>query len=264
MNVIILKKSYFAFLLAGLVLFVSCSDESNLIEKQSFDYSIYNNNKTTNIDFSSGISNKSTESNTQDSFEEVLELINNEFGTNVSLNDLDEQYFKTKHAKSNETVNINSYLNETDISLIENFNKNIKSLSFDETLTNFENNVLELNLSDNEFQKYNKLANVFLLIENSFPGMLANDTEISYRLHLKSKSDCAWAIASYTLATIGLASCATGWLCPVAIAAKIIAFRNMISACGSGGGSTGDVIDTEDDPDSEENDEEEGNNNQKN
>lgn len=225
------RNPYLATILAFLVLFVSCSDE-NFTDQQSFDYSVYQNNKSTNIDFTTGNSSKSNVIDTRDSFIQVLGLINDEFGTNVYLNNLDEQFLSTSNqAKSNQTVNINSYLNQTDINLIENFNEDIKQLSFNEALDNFENNVLQLNLNDSEFQKYNELANVLSLVENSFPGMLANDTESSNDFQLKSDSDCAWAIAAYTLATISLSSCATGALCPVAIAAKIIAFRNMISAC---------------------------------
>lgn len=90
-----------------------------------------------------------------------------------------------------------------------------------------------MSLNENEFKKYNEFANILSLVENSFPGMVANDTESSNGFQLKSdsNSDCAWAVAVYTLATISLSSCATGALCPVAVAAKIIAFRNMISAC---------------------------------
>ena len=258
-----LRKPYISIFLASLILFVSCTKNQdnidNIMEQQSFDYSVYHDNRNTNIDFISGFSNQSIESNNRDSFIEVLDLINDEFETGEFLNNLDEKYFTLNQAqstpyqvRSNKNVDINSHLNETDINLIEDFNKDIKSLSFSEALTNFEKNVLQLNLNDNEFRKYNKLANVFLIIENSFPGMLANDTENfensfpgmlandaesfenSFRIMLKDEEkdeDCGWAITSYTLATVGLSACASVVLCPFAIAAKIIAFRNMVSAC---------------------------------
>lgn len=243
-----LRKPYISIFLASLILFVSCTKNQdnidNIMEQQSFDYSVYHDNRNTNIDFISGFSNQSIESNNRDSFIEVLGLINDEFETGEFLNNLDEKYFTLNQAqstpyqvRSNKNVDINSHLNETDINLIEDFNKDIKSLSFSEALTNFEKNVLQLNLNDNEFRKYNKLANVFLIIENSFPGMLANDAknfENSFRIMLKDEEkdeDCGWAIASYTLATVGLSACASVVLCPFAIAAKIIAFRNMVSAC---------------------------------
>lgn len=98
-------------------------------------------------------------------------------------------------------------------------------------LEKFKNNVLNLDLKEEDFYKYNSFVNVVMLMEKNDKNIF-----ISYNQNTLRNGPCAEAIASYTLATIGLSAC---WMtgpgaplfCGAAIAAKVLAYRAMLRDC---------------------------------
>ena len=120
---------------------------------------------------------------------------------------------------------IDDYLNQNEKNLIDNFDNNVKISGFDVALNQLQNEILNLNLSSEEFQKYNAFVNILLLIDNYNPDLFVQNSAQA------RMSPCAKAIAANALATIGLAACGTGFLCAVAIAAKVLAMDAVMENC---------------------------------
>ena len=127
-----------------------------------------------------------------------------------------------------------SYLNNTDEMLINQFNTDIIQYGFENAKYNLQNTILSLNLSDEQFNKYNNFINILMLLNNYDPNILIeglNAGSITGR-----NAACGESIVAYSLATIGLAGCVvTGPFAPIvcgaAIASKVLAFRAMLRDC---------------------------------
>lgn len=229
-----LRKPYFAIFFSSLLLFISCSDtSSNINEERKFNYTTFKAFK--GLEYKVSISEKVLLThNSIEKYEKINQQINEELGSDIYFNDLDNSYLTNVITKSNVESFSNEYLNQTDLDLIQNLKGDIVNLGFDDAIKKFENNVMTLNLIETEFNKYNTFANVLKLLKEQEPNIFDN---INQNYVTRVSSNCGDAILSYSLATLALAACgasgpAAPLLCGIAIANKIRTFRNMIQACG--------------------------------
>lgn len=225
-----LRKPYLGVLLSSLILFTSCnpSESINDTNIKSFNYDTYNSYKS--IEYTVNISSEDiNEPESRKKYSNIVNNINNHLGSSINLTKIDDSLIENyKNKGFNNDDYLNTLLNENDKYLINKFENDLENFNVDIALVNLEKNVISLNISNEEFEKYNKFANIIKLIENQEPGFFNNATKKSYY----GKSPCSEAIISYTIATLGLASCGSVViLCGVAIANKIRTFRNMINAC---------------------------------
>jgi len=230
MNIInILRKPYLIMFLVPLMLFISCSQNHEPIaNKKAFNYKAFNTYKELNLNIyiPSDIADITDEA---EKYKNIINLINEKFDSNLSLNSLDYKYLNDSDNKLNKISKESLFLNSTDIDLLDKFESDLLKYNFQTALSLFEESVISLDLDESEFGKYNQFANVVSLMENAEPGILT-------KKYYKTASDCGEAIAAYSLATIGLAGCgltgpAAPLVCGVAIAGKVLALRAMIRDC---------------------------------
>ena len=229
-----LRKPYLASFLAGLVLFVSCKQDA-LIEnpEMSFNYEIFETYKGARfkVDISKNIFDMPEG---QEKYQTIINVINQNLGSDISLTELDKNRIERVLSKDSEDISLDDLLNDTDKSLIADFENDLAQGDFDSALEKFEQNVLALEVDEVDFERYNEFANVIRLVESQEPGFFTEG--------LFSRDPCGDAILSYTLATLALASCGfVPILCYIAIANKIRTFKNMIDACGDNNGGGGDA-----------------------
>lgn len=218
-----LNKSLIVILFAFLILFVSCINENlasdTNVSKISFDYDFYN----------SFVSEKSSNrvfvydpnhSNTENSIE-ALNFYNNLHNTSIILPD---EYHNS--VSKNYVEKINIYLDNDWISLdrmnrLENFMSDIITSDFEIAVSNYETQIISLNLGQSEFE-----------IENDFLNLVKtlNETSNQFNVSLTS-SDCIFATIALTAAFLGLASCAAGFPCLLASIGYISAPKNFSRAC---------------------------------
>lgn len=233
MNLKFLRNASFSVFLSTILLCISCSENSNSIEPNTFNFNTFETYKNTNLKI--GIpENILNNKDINNRYEQINLIINTKLGSDIRLNDLDKLYLINYHFEGNNSKLPLNFLNENDLILINSFENDISLTNFNTAISNLKNNILLLKLNDIEFQKYNYFVNVLLLIENQEPGIISNSKNYSYRL----ANPCDESIAAYSLATIGLSAC---WMtgpsaplfCGAAIAAKVLAYRAMIRDCKS-------------------------------
>ena len=233
------KSSLTLFILSLILVFVSsCKNDELLSESRQFNYATYNAYKSMNLNVPlSKAKGSSTSRTTQDLvsyYEDVIVDVNNYFDSQLTLTSLDYDYINNI-ALDQSTAEVElSYLNNTDEMLINQFNTDIIQYGFENAKYNLQNTILSLNLSDEQFNKYNNFINILMLLNNYDPNILIeglNAGSITGR-----NAACGESIAAYSLATIGLAGCVvTGPFAPIvcgaAIASKVLAFRAMLRDC---------------------------------
>lgn len=248
MNILkIIRKPKTAIFLSTLILYTSCSNQADLINpvntKMAFDYSIYNTYKGVDINkyrVSKKVKQNSLQSkeslSSLETFSYIIDDINSDFTTELDVNKLDKLLLE-----NNLIVETPEYLQpvdiikedlpSNDIIIGDKFENDLNLYGFETALNNFESNVLSMNLTQVEFEKYNQLANVLSLLNNSNPEYFSNSNYLSKSSTMAKLSPCGKAIFWNSLATVGLVACGTGWLCALAIAAKIGAMDSMIETC---------------------------------
>jgi len=167
-------------------------------------------------------------------YTQVTSFLNDQMGSDLKLTDLDKTILSERAAGTYSYSTYSQYLNETDLQILGNFQRDASALGVSGALSNLEQNVRAQGLSESEFRKYNAFANVVMLLENETSGLFATSDNIAIEA---GEDPCAEAIAAYSLATIGLAACGLSGpfapiVCGAAIAAKILAFRAMVRDCG--------------------------------
>lgn len=224
-----LRQPYLAVIMSVFFLFSACTSNSDLTE-QGFDYEAYNTYKGSQfkVNIPDNINNQE---DSREKYIEISNIINNQLGTDLSLTILDEQYLSNAQSKNSQYNYESSYLSSTDLQLISQLESDLENNDFETAISNFESNVLALEISNEEFEKYNTIANVLRIAESQEPGLFVSNSQSG--VANKAADPCGDAIISYTFATLGLASCgAVPILCALAIANKIRTFKNMIEACG--------------------------------
>lgn len=230
------RKPTFSLLMSTMFLIFSCSRSDIAENQKSFDYSIYANHKDIDLKkYQTNSKKKNSSARIAENFQTTLTTINNDFNTDLTINNLDDQLLSNQDLSGSfdylQPVEIiQNYITTPQKNLCETMLSDIESSGFDVAMQNFEQTVISMNISDAEFQKYNQFANVLYLLHNSDPSMFQNST--SGKIGSTSKlTSCQKAIIYNALATVGLVSCGTGWLCALAIASKLAAMESMIDSC---------------------------------
>ena len=161
----VFKSSLTLFILSLILVFVSsCKNDELLSESRLFNYATYNAYKSMNLNVPlSKAKGSSTSRTTQDLvsyYEDVIVDVNNYFDSQLTLTSLDYDYINNI-ALDQSTAEVElSYLNNTDEMLINQFNTDIIQYGFENAKYNLQNTILSLNLSDEQFNKYNNFNTV--------------------------------------------------------------------------------------------------------
>lgn len=236
-----LRKPYFAIILASLVLFVSCTQgntDSDSFQNR-FNYTEYNSMKAIVSDLKPLNINalKSIKQNTSfhrienNEKEQILNVINESISDEPTLQIDVLEYFEL--VDENQII-LNAIddgiMTDKDLLVTNQLATDIVNLGLDNALIKFEQDISTMNLSSLEFGKYEKFANQLLIVQEDMLNNGAN------RLAAGGGWGCAFAIASYTLATVAVGvTCVpnptTPLACPIAIGRAILAYGSMIAAC---------------------------------
>lgn len=216
-----LRKPYLATILASIFLLASCSDISQTEDTtQSFNYESFNTFKNTNhldniLNKIQSNKLKKSKSTTLEKNKLILSEVNKELNTNVILPDaalsmsiemeIDDIY--------NQSLS-NGWIKSDDIKLAKDFANDAQKLSFDLAVENYENKVLAMNLTDEEFAQKNLFLNVVKTINYEKPTFFTTDSN----LYGKSWWRCGLAMTALIASTASMASCVTIGGCVLAIA----------------------------------------------
>lgn len=229
-----LRTPYISMILAVLVLYTSCNQYDSPLQEdaRAFDYSQYNSAKELmeEKDYLSFDKKTLSHSNLNDITEtektELLDVINKPFKENpiVQMEVLD--YFYNSGEEIFEKGIKENTLTIKDEELISSFASDMVNMDFNKAIKNLEQNVLSLKITDLEFEKYNKFINQMLIVNRA----VIDDVDEG------PGWACAFAIASYTLATVAVGAACTPnptspIACPLAIARAVAAYGSMIAAC---------------------------------
>lgn len=211
-----LRKPYLSIFLASLVLFVSCSqyDNENI---QKFDDASLNIAKS-QLDNFTLTAKKSSDA---DMNHQIMNYFENQNNVNLEFsNTLYELNEKTTDKKI-EIALQSGILNQEDLTLIQNLENNLKNDNFSSVISNFEENVLSLNLSNEKFEVYNTFVNA-LKLTNTIDSSLFRSNDYAAK---SFDFDCVLATVAFAAAAVGLATLevGTGGLATAAVVVGYIA-----------------------------------------
>ena len=197
MNIIkISRKPYLSLFLAITVLFTSCNqydndstqkfdDTSLKLAKSQLDNFTLTANKFSDVDMNYQIMNYFQNQN------------------NVNL-EFPNTLYKLNEKKTDEKIEIilqTGVLNQEDLTLITNLDNNLKNDNFDNVISNFEENILNLNLSSDKFKVYSTLVSA-LKLTNSADSLLFQSNDYTAK---SLGLDCILATISFIAAAVALA-----------------------------------------------------------
>lgn len=153
----------------------------------------------------------------------VLDSINTEFGTNIVLPD-EMHNFANQNSQTILNVSLsNGWITNFDKDLVEQFKVTALSEGLESAESEMETTILNANLTQEEFEIKNTAFNVIKIINNDFQ----DDLSVSE----SGPWDCFFAIISAILAAVSFVLCATIILCGLAVAAYLLAMRNVYKQC---------------------------------
>ena len=235
------RKPYLSIIMASIFLFVSCNQYDTLEVEvvNKFDYSAFNtfkenlnsvNNYTleniiTKINKNRDLTNGNVQLN-----KEILNVVNNEVGSNLSFND---EFLKLSIEYDYKVI-LNSSLDNEWISnknykFTVSFIEDLKKIGIEKAIKNYENTVLDSNLSQKEFVTNNNFINVIKSLNYSNPNLFKVDSNLNARA---GGWRCALASVALVAATLSLAACATGVACALAITLVTAAALAVYDLCG--------------------------------
>lgn len=219
----IFKKKPIALSLATLILLASCSQYDVNSTEQSFDYSLYE--QVMNTKFQGDYSK--TQSELENS-KEIIKTINNEL--NITL-DLPDEALTLHDYTFNEVQQIGlqkGYFKPYQIPLMNKFVKNLKTLDFETALSLYEMDVLDLNLSNEEFQKQNAFVNIIKAIKYYKTDLNGNSD-----IHFYKLNNCEWELfVAYGSVVGAVGSCVIVWTCVLGIVLAADAVYNFTECTG--------------------------------
>lgn len=222
-----LRKPKLTLFLALSFLIFSCTKYDNLEnDNYNFDYKTFENFKSTHhtIDFSGVTNNQKTEIDIIRTNRALLNIINNELGTELNYPDL---ILKSLTYSAQELIEISlteSWINQKQVHLLETFSLDLQNKNFDFAIQQMEQNINSLNLNNEEFEQINLFANNLKSLNYKNPNLFSFDNRSGWR--------CALAIIALAAATAGLGSCATGVACALAVTLHINAMYSVADHCG--------------------------------
>ena len=130
----------------------------------------------------------------------------------------------------NEILNLGlqkKWMTQKQVDLTKSFINDIESDGFDLAIKNYENNVINSSLSSEEFEKANAFGNTVKVLNfknsNTFEATNSTTSARGWR--------CGLSAVALTVATIGLAGCATVVACTVFIACFVAAALSVAENC---------------------------------
>lgn len=142
------------------MLFISCEQhKSTDLQEQKFDYFLFNEFKSLNIDLDlSNILSKRSAS--EDQFSALIDLVNSNLNTDLELPDNAINMINLDAETIFEQSLNNGWTTQQEVDLANNLIIEIIDLDFDTAISNYEQNILNQNLSEEDFAKQNKLVNI--------------------------------------------------------------------------------------------------------
>lgn len=223
------RNKYFVYTLSLFFFIVSCTTKSVEISsnERNFDYSSFNliksNNIFQNLDLRNYVNVKTT---TLERNQQILDQINLELNTDVSIPDLGLQLTDYSGEEIIEIALSNQWIDQVDVQLIDDFMIDLQTNNFDYAITNFENTVLSLDISNEKFENLNTMANTLESVNFQHPSIFVDDS-----LEKSGGWSCALATLALASATAGLASCVTVVACAAAVALHVGAMQNFGREC---------------------------------
>ena len=227
-----LRSPYSAMFFASLMLFISCEQHTSEVS-QSFDNNIFNTYKNSNhlnnvLNNMNSKGKKSSKTSVLQTNKLILSSVNEELGTNVSLPDAALAMSVDMEANYiYDTALNNGWLNAKDVELSKEFSIDVETKGFNSAIKNYQDKVLTLNLSDDEFAKKNVFLNTVNTLDYENPGLFSANT------NTQSKGWYRCALASVALAatTAGLTSCVTIAACALAVLLQVNAVYAFNDHC---------------------------------
>lgn len=118
------------------------------------------------------------------------------------------------------------WMNQSDVVLTNKLIQNINLKGYDYAIDVFKNQVLNLNLSEEEFSKKNTFVNILEITRDQNPNLFNN-----YLQKANSNGSCFWATIIFLAALVGAFSCVTIILCGLALAALADATYHFVQEC---------------------------------
>lgn len=196
-----LRKPYLSILMASLILFISCGQENLQIEnkEQAFDGRSLNLAKN-QLD---GFNLNSTKSSDNVKNHQIMDYMQAQ--NNVSIV-FSESLYELNDKTTDEKISIalqSGVLNQSDLDLIGNLELNLRNDNFENVISNFENEIINLNLSDEKFEVFNTFVNS-LKLSNSLDSTIFQSNDYA------KDFDCVLATIAFAAAAVGLATLEVG------------------------------------------------------
>lgn len=164
----------------------------------------------------------------KNSYEGILNVINEAYGSDVVIPYEELSFAEQPLDEIKNEFLVKGYLTNQSLDLADIFLVNLQQSDFITALSAFENAVLNLNLNNKEFIKYNTVANV-LKITNKADPKIFDFTTIS-----RCGGNSFWCIASvvYLGVAVGaLSGCVTIIACAPLLANLAFAVRSVDQEC---------------------------------
>jgi len=159
--------------------------------------------------------------------QDILKKINTELGSNLNYPDLALDLINYDRDKILNISLKQEWLNQKDIDINNLFLNDLQIHDFNYALTNFENTVLKLNLSKEEFEKFNTFANLVKSVNYQYPNLF----DLQNTQQARGFWACAGATLALAAATAGLSSCLTVVACVGAFLLHVVAATNFANKC---------------------------------
>lgn len=209
---------------------ISCNDDDSLSQRE-FDYSVFNNREILYSELGKLSLNKN--SSNEDDFQNSVDAINEALSTNIEITDFD--LFQKEHIYADlDTYLYEGYISSKDYDIINDFISDLNLNSFEVSIRNLENKILNMNLNDSEFKKYNDFINSLLITDDYYKQkginiFTNNNSGVSNK---GGGAGCAVAIAANAVSTLGLGSCVVpGPNCALAVVGKGLSLLGIYYSC---------------------------------
>ena len=234
-----LRKPYIAIVISIFFLIISCTSNQDFnSSNKSIDYSLYKKSKESILKLKPfNIAKARDLMNSKSDKQAILHLINEPFERSILQIEALE-YFNLSGEEIIKKAKKEGIFNDLDVLLLTKLADDLYTFGFKKAMLNFENKIISLDLTNQEFEKYSHFANLFKIAHTD-----AQKTEL---INVGGNGGISWAcglaIAGYTLSTIAVgAACVpnptTPIACPLAVGSAIVAFGSMMAACNNDSGS---------------------------
>lgn len=222
-----LRKPYISIIMSFLTLFISCEQGTIINEPiNQFDYNIFNSYSVNKSNFTLPSFDKAESSIEKGRI--LLDHINNHYNTDLYYSDEVLMLIDFDHDEILNRAQENNWMSADDVGVTKKFMDDLQNVGFDQAITNYEERILNLNLTPSEFQKHNSFVNYIKIIDASNPELFPSELNVNNRSWWR----CGLAIIAFTAATVGLTSCATIAACALAIALHYNASLTLVEQCG--------------------------------